>query len=188
MEKKDIYEHLAKIYLDSPTVKKKKKKNSSLIERQIFIIIGVIVVSLFFILISVRTYFSKPLIIQLSLVLTHEPLKINFNFNPVKKEILSFDLNNANLSRFNRLEFSCKKSRAQDTVSLRVEIENSFNEKAEIYLKDIHHRWQKVSLKLTDFKTVTDWSGIKQLNFVVEEWNAQGKDGVVLIDNVRFVR
>jgi hypothetical protein len=189
MDKKDIYEHLAKIYLDASfkTKKKKKPKFHPQLFRNLFLLSIVLVVGLSFAL-----FFdfgeNKPLNSEIALVLLPDAAKINFNFNPAKKEIYSLDLNNLNLNKFKFLNFSVKNSAYQNPIALRVEFTNIYKEKSWIYLKDISHKWRDYSLKLLEFKNISDWSEMSNLSFIVEEWNTKEKKGVVYIDNVRLLK
>jgi len=105
MEKKDIYEHLAKIYLDNTPAYKDTKHKSEDYKIYIFVVIAVVIVvsSLFLIPFS-RT----PSNLQTSLVLVPDPVKIQYRFDPVKKESYSFDLKRLNLAGYKSLVFSAK--------------------------------------------------------------------------------
>jgi len=188
MDKKDIYEHLAKIYLDASSKKKKKSKvYPRLFKSPLFI-------TIFFIFGLTATLFiaflnkNKSLDSEIALVLQPNVVKINFHFDPAKKEIYSLILNKLDLNRFKTLGFSAKKSDYKDTVSLRVEFTSEFKERAEIYFKNISHKWQDYKINLSEFKGISDWSGMSTLAFVVEEWNVKEKKDVVYIDNIRLLR
>lgn len=187
MDKKDIYEHLAKIYLDASLKRKKKKKESKLF-RNLFIGSIIIIFALGSYSIYNMLHKDRDLNYHVALVLVPDVVKINFNFNPAKKEIYSLDLNNLDLNKFKTLAFSAKNKNRNERVSLRVEITNNFQEKSEIYIRDISHNWQDYKLPLSDFKRISDWSEIPNISFIVEEWNTKKEDGVVYIDNVRLIR
>jgi len=187
MDKKDIYEHLAKIYLDASSKKTKKSKALPTVFKKVAVII------IFFVLGLSVAYFikyqkNKPFNSETSLVLLHESAKINFNFDPAKKETYDFELNKLNVSSFRFLEFSVKKANYNDRIALRVEFANAFKEKSEIYFKDISHKWQTYKIKLADFRNITDWTEMSDLLFAVEEWNTRENKGVVYLDNVKLVK
>ncbi|MDD5431516.1 MAG: hypothetical protein PHO70_00795 [Candidatus Omnitrophica bacterium] len=187
MDKKEIYEHLAKIYLDASAKKKKKIKTFPKFFTHIIVVVVVIVFasSLF----SLKFFLKKkPNKTEIALIVLPEATKINFHFNPAKKEVLNISLNKLNLSRYNSLVFSVKNTNYRDKISLRVEFSNSFKEKSEIYFKEIPHKWQEYRINLAQFKGVNDWTEMSDLSFCVEEWNVLEKKGVVFIDNVRFVK
>jgi hypothetical protein len=187
MDKKDIYEHLARIYLDTPAVKKKKSKVPAK-DHTSFLIIGIAIVLGFSLLITARMYLYRPLKHEYSFVLAPDPIRIPFAFNPGSKQVFDFDLNGSNLSRYSALEFTAKRSNYDDFVALRVEFTNRFKERSEYYVKDLPSRWHKVRIRLDEFKGVSDWNEMQSLSFVIEEWNTRDARGSVYIDNVRFVR
>lgn len=187
MDKKDIYEHLAKIYLDASLKKPEKSKKYPKLVRHIIIVSSVFVVAVTTGLIYTFLK-SKPFGQEVSLVLLADAAKINFHFDPARKEIFSLDLNNLDLTRYKALKFSVKKAAYENTIALRVEFANNFKEKAEIYFKDIPNKWHDYALSLSDFKGISDWSEMRNLSFAIEEWNVQEKKGIVYIDNVKLLK
>jgi hypothetical protein len=187
MDKKDIYEHLAKIYLDASSKKKKKNKAYPQLFRNLFFISLMFVFGLSGVLLN-NSRNKEASNSQIELVLAADPLKINFNFDPAKKEIYSLNLNRLNLNRYGSVAFSVKKANFRDTISLRVEFTSAFKEKSEVYLKNIPHAWKEYNLNLADFKGISDWSEILTLAFIVEDWNTKENNGVVYIDNVRLLK
>lgn len=188
MDKKEIYEHLANIYLDASSKKKKKSKPQvSVLKSPVFVVLSICVfifgVFSFAVFKKNRNFKS-----EVALVVTSDVSKINFNFNPAKKEVYSLNLNRLNLTKFNTLSFSLKKANFKDIVSLRVEFTSKFNEKSEVYLKNIPHKWCDYKIKLFQFKKISNWQDMVSLAFAVEEWNTKEKSGVVYIDNIRFLR
>jgi len=187
MDKKDIYEHLAKIYLDASSKKKKKNKAYPQLFRNLFFISLMFVFGLSGVLLN-NSRNKEASNSQIELVLAADPLKINFNFDPAKKEIYSLNLNRLNLNRYGSVAFSVKKANFRDTISLRVEFTSAFKERSEVYLKNIPHAWKEYNLNLADFKGISDWSEILTLAFIVEDWNTKENNGVVYIDNVRLLK
>lgn len=187
MDKKDIYEHLAKIYLDASSKKKKQKKFYSKIFKNLFLISLVCIFGAGAVLLTNLTK-HKTNNSEVALILSSDPLKINFNFDPAKKEILTLDLKRLSLNNYKKFAFSVKKMNIFDTISLRVEFTSAFKEKSEVYVKNTPYRWQDFTFNLSDFKNIADWSEMKELSFTVEEWNAKENKGIVYIDNVRVLR
>mgnify|MGYP001584893476 CR=1 FL=1 len=187
MDKKDIYEHLAEIYLDASSKRKKRRKAKPNIFQWLFfsslLFVLVIGITLFYNLGRIKPYSS-----EIALVLLNDAAKINFHFDPAKKEIYKLDLNKLNLSRFKALAFSVKNANYQNPVSLRVEFTNIFKEKSEVYIKDLPNKWRDYRINLSQFKGIGYWSEMQALTFTIEEWNAREKKGVVYIDNVRLLR
>jgi len=189
MVKKDIYEHLADIYLDASSKKQKKSKGYQRNFRPLFFIsIAVILFLAVSLLISLkaRGVFLKS---EVALVVSPELVKINFHFDPARKETYSLDLKKLNLQRFTALAFCAKRAAFKDkNMALRVEFTNAFQEKSEVYIRDIPHRWQNYNINFSEFKNINDWSRMSGLAFIIEEWNVKEKHGVVYLDNVRFSR
>lgn len=186
MNKKDIYEHLAKIYLDASLQKKKKNKGFSAFFKNL-----PLVISVFFFLVAIILFINyqrgKSFRSETALVLLTDSAKINFHFDPARKETYELNLNRLNLARYRFLEFSVKKVN-YNNVSLRVEFTNVYNEKSELYFKDIPNKWHTYKVNLSQFKRVSDWTEMASLTFSVEEWNVRQKKGVVYLDNVRLLR
>lgn len=186
MDKKEIYEHLAKIYLDASSKKKEKTKNHLRLYNNLFII------GLVFLIGTALTlsYLSKNknLTSETALFILNDPAKINFNFNPAKKESFTINLNGLSLSPFKALAFAVKNTDKNSNVALRIELTNSFKEKSEVYLKQIPAKWDEFKISFLDFKNINDWSNMQSISFTVEEWNAQKNKGIVYIDNLRFLK
>lgn len=185
MDKKDIYEHLANIYLDASLKKRKRAKESHKFKAPFFVSLALICCLSLIILAAI--YRKPPAPSETALVLYPDIVKINFNFYPAKKEIYSINLNKLNLSRYRALAFSLKKNNYYDRISLRVEFANVFNEKPHVYLKDIPHKWKDYKIDFSDFKGINDWSEMSNLSFIVEEWNVKEKKDIIYIDNIRVL-
>lgn len=186
MDKKDIYEHLARIYLDASSQKKKKGKENK--RFKIISLAGIALVFALSIWVFNGLHKDKALKSQIQLLVSLGPTKINFNFDPAKKETYSITLNKLNLTKFKSIGFSVKRENYFDRISLRVELTNNFREKSEIYIKDIPHKWQEYKIDFSQFRNINDWSEMTDLSFVVEEWNTKENAGVVYLDNISFLR
>lgn len=187
MDKKDIYEHLAKIYLDASSKKKKRNKAYPKLFKNLFI------VSIFLMVGLSTTLFSsmikkQNLNSETALALQNDPARINFNFDPAKKEIYSINLNRLNIAGAHALAFSVRNINPKDKISLRVEFTNAFKERSEVYIRNLPSKWQDFKIELSEFKNINDWSEGLNLAFSIEEWNASAKKGVVYIDNVRLIK
>ncbi|MDI6759075.1 MAG: hypothetical protein QMD94_05340 [Candidatus Omnitrophota bacterium] len=188
MDKKEIYEHLANIYLDASSKKKKKNRHKPRFLKPLFLVSVFLIFSLCSALYLSFNKNKRLFASQIALVLLQDAAKINFNFDPAKKEIFSLNLSQLNLSHYKEIGFSLKKARFTDKIALKVEFTNAYKEISEIYITDIPDRWKDYKMKLSDFKKIGDWSKISNLSFVVEEWNAKEKHGVVYIDNIRLLK
>ena len=190
MNKKEIYEHLANIYLDASLKSSKKKRKawfSPQIKRSIILAVCVLFVG-----VGSRLTFSRihkaASNSQIALFLHQDTAKINFNFDPAKKETFTLNLKQLNLSKYKALAFTARKTNPQDIISLRVEFVNRFNEKSEIYIKDVSGKWREHQVDFSKFAKLNDWHQMKSLVFSVEEWNAREKTGIVYLDNIRVLK
>jgi len=190
MNKKEIYEHLANIYLDASLKSSKKKQRFSFYPKPVQ---GILLVGLVIVLglgsFTTYSYISnRNPAGQIALYLHQDTAKINFNFDPAKKETFSLNLKRLNLSKYKTLGFSVRKTNSNDTISLRIEFTNRFNEISEIYIKDISNKWTDHKIDLNHFAKIYNWDQMKELSFGVEEWNAREKFGIVYLDNIRVLR
>ncbi len=186
MDKKDIYEHLAKIYLDASD--KKNKKGKRIPNRKNIFVFGIILVAGVSVFLFSALNKNRPAGSETALYLVPDIAKINFNFDPAKQESYSLDLKKLDLGRYKTLSFSVKKSSQSDTIALKLEFTSSFKEHASIYLKDIPVNWREYKISLSDFKNITDWSNMSKVSFIIEEWNTRVNNGIVYLENIRFLR
>lgn len=188
MEKKEIYEHLAQIYLDASTsTKHKKKKSVSFFQPVFFVTVALFIGAAFFVARGVGHTKKSSLNSQHQMILADEAIRLSYNFDPARKAAYSLQLNRMSLNRFKALSFSLKKAYPQDQFSLRIEFTNVFKESSEIYIKDIAGGWQQYRILLSQFKGISDWSEMANLSFSIEEWNSKEKKGIVYIDNLKFL-
>lgn len=190
MDKKEIYEHLANIYLDASSKSSKKKRKSKSYPKPIrdLILVGLLLVLGLGSGIAYSNLNYRNNNSQIALFLFQDTAKLNFNFDPAKKETFSLELKQLNLSKYKTLSFAARKANPKDSIALRVEFINRFNEKAEVYLKDISGKWANYQIDLSRFAKINDWEQMKILSFSVEEWNAREKSGIVYIDNIKVTK
>jgi len=190
VNKKEIYEHLANIYLDASSKSSKKKHRLSSYSKTVrgVILAGVVLVLGLGSFTTYSHFHNLVLPGQSALFLYQGPTKINFNFDPATKETFSLNLKQLNLSKYKSLAFSIRKTNSKDIISLRVEFTNRFNERSEIYLNDISHKWTDHKINLSRFGRKEYWTQMKELAFCIEEWNAREKSGIVYLDNIRVIK
>lgn len=190
MDKKEIYEHLANIYLDASSKSSKKKHKLKSYPKPVKNLLIAIVV-LFSCLGSGIVYYnihSRSPDAQIALFLYQDTAKINFNFDPAKKESFSLNLKQLNLAKYKNLAFASRKTNPKDTISMRIEFINRFNERSEVYIKDISSKWSNHNIDFSRFAKIGDWRQMKTLSFSIEEWNAREKSGIVYLDNIRVTK
>ena len=185
----DIYEHLAKVYFDSSNNRKKNFSFSKSLFKRKSVQLSILVIGCFFVFLWISIFARKPIPkSQISLILEPNTTRIDYDFNQAEKEAAIFDLKQINLIDFQALRFRARKSNYQDNLHICVEFVSRYGEKSKVYIKQIPTKWQNFKINLNEAKDISDWSGMQQLSFVLEKWNAQLKKGIVYIDNVEFLR
>lgn len=193
MKKKDIYEHLAKIYLEAASTKNNKgtpknKLNNFFLIGAIILIVGSAAALFLLRNKNLSRYAKLNVTSERALVMQSNIVKINFNFNPATKEVYAMNLNKLDMRGFRALGFSVRKSDFDDKIILKIDFANAGRQHSDYYLTNLKsYKWQDYKIDLSDFRNITDWSQMSNLSFVVEEWNTPKKNGVVYIDNIRFV-
>lgn len=188
LNKPDIYKHIAEVYFAPSRHRKRSIFHSRFVSRNLFkITIAVIICFAIVLTVAILrpTSLRKS---RIALVLETNTTRINYNFNGVKKEAAVFDLQNINLVDFKALGFRVRKTNRRGNVNMRVEFISDFEETSEIYIKQIPFKWEKHEINLAEFKDISDWSRMRRLSFVLEEWNTQLKNGIVYIDDVYFLK
>jgi hypothetical protein len=187
MEKKDIYDHLANIYLDS-TLTDKSTTSSDNSRFKAFFFISVTIVLCLLLVIFFLMSKKKVISSQDALVLHPDVIKISYTFNPVKKEVYNVDLNKLNLSQYSSLVFACRNNNPHNNCAFRITLANTYNETSDTYITRIPNKWHEYTIELSDFKHISNWSAMKALTFSIEEWNSKEKQDAVFIENIRFVK
>lgn len=185
MPDNETYEHLAKIYLGGATKNKSKKERKP--TKLLFSLTLVVISGFAFAGIYALWQGKSNINNHRSVIIEPNVSKINFNLDRAKKETLIYDLKDMNLESFATLEFSLRKSNYLDHLHIRVELSNGFNEKSYLYLTKLPTlRWHSFRFNLKEFKEISHWSNMRELKFIIEEWNTKKKRGVVYIDNIMF--
>lgn len=189
MNKDEIYEHLAKVYLG----KKKKKKKRKNFKFYTLLFINVVSVPLILALVigAVSSRVTKPKVKSnnsLLLALNYYPIRVNYDFTDGRPQVQDFVLNlpEVDITKYSQLEFSLKGSKKGSPKILKITLENRRREKSSYYLPDISRNWQKVNIPLSDFRELTDLSRLTKISFILEGWNQNNQSGSFLIDDLGF--
>ncbi len=188
--KKDIYEHLADIYLDASYKSKSKQKSKYHFRFKNLAFIGIAIISVPTIFLFTALNRQPP---SSALVLQPRIVTINLNTSAPQSEIHSISLDRKDLSRYKTLAFSVRKdSTYPSRLTLRVKLTSAQKQKAEIYLNPISSQWSEYTLKLNDFQSISSWSKMLNLSFIIDDrttrTNEKPQAGAVYIDNVRLLR
>ena len=190
MEKNEVYDYLAKVYLDKQPPAKSKKEAPNKKYLWLFLILSTIVLAATVIYKAHPRKFFKVNTYSLSLSTGNELIKIKYNFDnsTTKKEGYTITLSHLNADNFEALEFQGRALSKKNLPKLRVELENDIKETASYYLKALDNKWKNFRIALEDFKGITQWNSLKRISFIVEEWNVENKNDSIYIDEIRLVK
>ncbi len=189
MTKNEIYEHLARVYIgktggsQEEDPNKKRKKVWSKIA-----LICVLIVGCFYVLTALfsrRPVYSEN---KISFALSNSAIRIPYNLNEPYPQIKNFaiPIPKVDASKYSQLSFSIRGLEEGFPGIVKVKITNKRNETSFHFVEDVNLKWKRVAIPLNEFDTISDWTSLSDLSFVIEAWNAQKKEGIVLIDDVCF--
>lgn len=193
MEKKEVYDYLAKVYLDKQPQEvagpSENKRPSSFRKYAFFLILPIIALPCLYLFLSHSLRQHTPRGWSIQLGVGNELIKIRYDFtaSDLKKAGYSIALADLNARGFKELEFKARQRKDFAAAHLRVELENSFRENAARYVK-VESKWKGYKIKLSDFKEITSWDELKKISFIIEDWNVADKDDCVYIDEIRFTK
>lgn len=191
MQKNEVYDYLAKVYLDKqPSVRSKKEKSGW--RKYPFILIPpIIILPVLYLLLRGHPFtIYSPKAYNVELSTGNELIKIKYNFtdSTLKKEGYTIALSDFNIEGFHTFQFRARRLKDYGSLNVRIEIENSFNESSSYYIHNIKKGWKKFSISLSDFHEITRWDNLKRISFIIEEWNTEDKDDCIYIDEVRIIK
>ena len=117
------------------------------------------------------------------------PISITFDFsNPNAGDTIEYYLNlkGVDASQFSSLAFDVRFSSGENH-SIRVEFVNQFREVGEVGIPSLGTKWKEVVIPLSEVSKITSWNDVKQIGFILDEWNVSVPKGTVYIDNIRFI-
>jgi hypothetical protein len=189
MNREEIYDHLAQVYLGKrkePEEKKQWQFNTWLLIN--VFIMAIIFASSFYGLTAFLKQNHSLLQSNIIFSLHNGPARIEYNFAdhfpPVKK--FSLNVPDMDASGYLNLSFSLRAREEGSPGIMKVVVRNKRNEISSMYVREIDLQWNKYSLPLSDFKEITDWSCLTEISFVLESWNVADPSGVIMIEDVNF--
>lgn len=187
MNKKDIYEHLANIYLDAAQ-KRRVRVQSPQLKNQLFVTLSISLVAS----LTVITFVINPNIFTRQsakdLIVFTNTIKLNNDINPVDHNIHNIDLQRKSYKHFTTLQFKARKTNFPNKVRLRIEMLNPQKQRASVYVNNITTKWQTYSVTLKDFKQITDWSKMLKLSFIMESNTIEPHKHNLLINEIKFIK
>jgi hypothetical protein len=189
MNRDEIYDHLAKVYLgkkNSVQETKKKKLNAAWLMLNIISTL-LILVSSFYGFTAFLNRQQVDLKNRVVYSLNNNPIRIAYNldypFPPVKT--FSLPIPSRDLSKFSKLNLSVRGMEEGFPGVVKLVLSNQRNEKATYFIEDVGLSWQHLTIPLDKFK-MADLTSVTDVAFVLESWNVENKTGIVLIDDISF--
>ncbi len=189
MNRDEIYDHLAKVYLgkkNSVQETKKKKLNATWLMMNIIITLFILVSSFY----GFTAFLNRQQVDLKNRIvysLNNNPIRIAYNldypFPPVKT--FSLSIPSRDVSKFSKLNVSLRGMEDGYPGVVKLVLSNQKNEKATYFIEDVEHGWQHLTIPLDRFN-MTDLTSVTDVAFVLESWNVKNKTGIVLIDDISF--
>ncbi|MBF0123309.1 MAG: hypothetical protein HQL21_07915 [Candidatus Omnitrophica bacterium] len=190
MTRDEIYDHLAKVYLDKrETVEKVVAKKAPPVSWLVIniVITGFILASVFWGLTAFLTQRDDLLKSRIIYTLNNSPIRLSYDVGsglPQVKQLV-IALSPVDAQKYHRINLSVRGADNGNPGILKIILTNAREEKAAYYLQGIKQRWQDYSISF-DQMNLTDWKTLRDISFVIEGWNATKPSGTVFIDNISF--
>ena len=189
MNREEIYDHLAQVYLgkkEESDAKKKQQLNAWLVIN--ICITLIIFVSVFYGLTAFLTQHGAALKSNVMFSLNRGTIRVEYNFKDSFSPTKTFSLSipEIDASKYNCIEFAIRGKQEGVPGVVKVVVTNKRNEVSSYYVQGVNLNWQNISIPLEKFPQISDWSSLTDISFVLEVWNVDKKKGIVLIEDVRF--
>lgn len=190
MTRDEIYDHLAQVYLgkkNNQTKPKPEKKQFSAWLVVNIIITVVIFGTSFYGFTAFLTRHSDTLQNRVIFSLNKGPISLRYNLEYPYPQIKSFSIAvpKTNAKKYSHLQFSVRGLEGR-AGTIRVELHNSLNETASVFVDNINDDWDTKRIGLDEFEGISDWTSVSEILFVLESWNTKSQKGLLLIDDVCF--
>ncbi len=192
MDKEEIYEHLAQVYLGKKSqqqVETKKNINILRLPKEVKAFLMVFAVALTFY--TLTAFFSKRdenLKTNILFALNNSPIRLTYNLNDPFPQVKDFSITipKIDIAKYKSLNFSMRGLEEGYPDIVKVVLKNKKNEIAFKYIEGVNLKWKQHSIALEDFSGITDWSALSEVSFVLEAWNVKKKKGIILIEDICF--
>ena len=190
MTREDIYDHLAQVYLGKrkeADIKKKKQFSAWLM---INVLITVLIFASAFY--GLTAFLARKGINRLEdnviFSLSHGPMKFSYDFASVfhPDETLNLSIPRMDAVKYKNFQFSIRAQDGENPDVVKIVFKNKRNEVSSFYIEGVNDQWKKVSIPLSKFNQISDWSSLSDVSFVLESWNIKEKQGSILVDDICF--
>ena len=120
--------------------------------------------------------------------LNNGPIRVAYNLNEPYPSVKSFALSipEVSLAKYNAFNFSIRGLDEGYPGVVKIVVRNDKNVTSSYFVHGVKLQWQRLSIPFSEFKKITDWTRVTDVEFVFEAWNVEKKKGIVLIDDVCF--
>ncbi len=189
MNRDDIYDHLAQVYLGKRTkaqAKKKKEFNAWLVIN-VFITV-IILTSAFYGFTAFLKRQSPFLESKIIFSLHNGSVQLQYNFHDSVSPVKEFSLTTPHMdpTKYKKLHFSIRAKAEGSPGMVKVIFKNQKNETASYYVTGIGMSWKDYDIPLQELRHITDWKNLEEISFVLESWNVEQQRGSILIDDISF--
>ncbi len=188
MNRDEIYDHLAQVYLgkrESVEQKKPKPRPGAWLVINV-VITAFILTSVVYGLTAFLTQRKDAFKSRVIYALNNSPIRLTYSVGGQYPQVknLTIAVPEMDVSKFRRLNLSLRSLNGNPGM-LKVVLKNARAEESSYYLQGLRSRWQDYSISFDELN-LTDWRSLQDISFVVEAWNAKEPSGSVLIDNISF--
>lgn len=191
MTRDDIYDHLAQVYLG------KRSKNNNIEKKQkefnawllINIVITLIIFSsAFYGLTAFLARKGNSLEQRIMFSLANGPIHLDYDFLGEMPQIKTFSLPvpGVDAGKYTKLQFSIRGRDDGRPGVVKIVLRNRHNEVSSYYIQGVSSEWREYNIPLEEFRQITDFGTLTDVQFVLEAWNVETPRGVILIDDVSF--
>ena len=116
-------------------------------------------------------------------------LKIDYDVDSPNPAYNGFwmKLQGSNVSSYAKLTFYIKGDGPRGfTPQIKLELKNGQQEVGRYLLTGITEEWQQVTIPLSEFQGVTDWSGMTEFVIVFDDLTSTKKVGTIYVDEIAF--
>lgn len=190
--KKEVSDHLAKVFFETNRQEGRKEERRFIffIALSIALVAGFILAATFAPSVYRRSLAPKNASLGLQRFDGPYLMKFDFTGSVAQTAVLNIDLPDVDASGFTGLRFSARlhNADARSLGALKVGLVNKRRETATHYFSDITPSWKKLSFPFSLLTHFTDRSNIVSLQFSLEPWNTRAKRGVLVIDDICFIK
>jgi hypothetical protein len=189
MNKDEIYDHLAQVYLG----KRRKEQDAHKKEFNAWLLINIFITVIIFasafygfsaFLVQKGSFLDRGVVFALHRGLVR--MEYDFNNAGTPEKSFSLSIPSMDIAKYSKLHFAIRAREEGTPGIVKIVLRNKKNETAYFYVKNVGLSWQNVDIPLETFKDISDWTNLNEVSFVLESWNVEKNKGMVLIEDISF--